>query len=594
MIKDLRHAFRLLGKSPLFTVAAVLTLALGIGANTAIFTVINGVLLRPLPYPNPAQLVTLRSNQSVPEIADLVEQSQSLEAIGGVGIQAADYAGGSEPIQVETGLVTGDFFRVLGARAALGRLLAPEDDRFNGARLLVISHALWQREFGGDPAIIGRNLNLSGQSYSVIGVTAPEFRPPAGEFEAYVPIRVFYPEAAKARGAHLMRAYGRLRAGVTMAAAQSELRLIDQRLAQANPEENRQRQTVLVSLREQLIGDIRPALLVLFGAVGLVLLIACANFANLLLARTAGRTQELTIRAALGAGRWPLVRQVLAESLVLAGAGGVAGLLLGSWGIDALIALKPEDLPRVENIHLDLPVLAFTFALALLTGVVFGILPAWQATRVDLNGVLTAGSRRVTATRSVLRDSLVVSELALALVLLVGAGLLGKAFSRLTSVAPGFDPHQVLTLRVELPVARYPEVPPQTQFRERVLEQMNQLPGVQAAMISELPLGGNAINHNFIIDGRPPMTAGEEPELYSRSIAGDYFRVLGIPLQRGRDFTTADRAGSLLVGAINESMVRRYFPSEDPIGARIRWARNEGVSWITIVGVVGNVRHFLI
>ena len=322
MLHDLRYAFRMLAKSPTFTLAAVLTLALGIGANTAIFTVVNGLLLRPLPYPQPEQLVTLRSQQSVPELADIVTQSQSFESLGGVAMQAADYAGCAEPVQLELGLVAGDFFRVLGARAALGRTLVADDDRFNAPRVIVLSHGLWQREFGGDRSIVGRDITVAGQSYTVIGVTAADFRSPRGTLDAFAPIHVFYPIAAKSRGAHLLRAYARLRPGVSLEQAQSELRVIDQRLAAENPDENKGRNTVLLSLHERMIGDVRPALLVLFGAVGLLLLVACANFANLLLARTAARAQELTIRAALGAGRGRIIRQVLVESVLLALLGG--------------------------------------------------------------------------------------------------------------------------------------------------------------------------------------------------------------------------------------------------------------------------------
>jgi putative ABC transport system permease protein len=582
----------MLAKSPTFTIAAVLTLALGIGANTAIFTVVNGLLLRPLPYPQPEQLVTLKSQQSVPELIDMQEQSQSFERLGGISLQAADYAGGGEPVQLEVGLVTGDFFGVLGARAALGRTIGRADDVFDGARVLVLSHALWQRQFGGDTSILGRNITIAGQSYTVIGVTSPDFRSPRGTPDAFAPIHVFYPLAAKSRGAHLLRVYARLRPSVTMEQAQSELRVLDERMALAYPDENKGRQTTLLSLHERMVGDIRPALYVLFGAVGLVLLIACANFANLLLARIATRSQELNIRAALGAGRGRLVRQVLVESMLLALLGGAAGLLLGSWGVDALLALRPDDLPRVDNIRLDAGVLGFTFALSLLTGAVFGLFPALQATRVQINGVLTTSGHRTTASRSRMRSALVVVELALALVLLVGAGLLGKAFWRLTNVEPGFNPTNVLSMRVELPEARYKEIPLQTRFREQVLDQMNDLPGVQAAMVSEIPLGGNSLNHNFVIEGRPPITEGDEPELYSRSVAGDYFKVMGIPLRRGRALTRDDRADAPLVGVINESMARQYFGDEDPLGRRIRWARDEGVSWITIVGVVGDIRHF--
>jgi putative ABC transport system permease protein len=591
-MSDLRSAFRSLGKNPAFTLIAVLTLALGIGANTAIFSVVNGVLLRPLPYPEPERLLTLRSNQSVPELEDLQTQSQSFESMGGVSFQAADYSGGAEPVQIEVGLVASDFFKVLGARASLGRILSAEDDRFGGERVLVLSHSLWQRQFGADPGIVGRTITLAGQRCTIVGVATPDFRAPRPTLEAFAPIRVFYPLAARSRGAHLLRVYGRLRPGVTMAEAQSELRVIDQRLAQANPDENKNRQSVLLSLHERMVGDIRPALLVLFGAVGLVLLIACANFANLLLARMASRTQELTVRAALGASRGRLIRQVLVESIVLSLLGGIAGLVVGGWGMDALLALKPEDLPRVENVHLDGSVLFFTMALAILTGIVFGLVPAWQATRVEISGALGAAGRSVTSARSRFRSALVIAELGLALLLLVGAGLLGKAFWQLTSVAPGFNPKNVVTMRVELPEARYKTVPPQTQFRQTVLDNLNALPGVEAAIISELPLGGNALNHNFIIEGRPAIPKGEEPELYSRSIMGAYLKVLGIPLLQGRALSRDDRADAPAVGVINESMARQYFREQNPIGARIRWARSEGVEWITIVGVAGNVRHF--
>ena len=592
MINDLKYALRVLAKSPTFTIAAVLTLALGIGANTAIFTVVNGLLLRPLPYPQPEQLVTLKSQQSVPELLDIQAQSKSFERLGGVSMQAADYAGGGEPVQLEVGLVTGDFFEVFGARTVLGRTIGPADDVFGGARVLVLSHGLWQRQFGGEANVLGRNITLAGQSYTIIGVTSPDFRAPRATLEAFAPVHVFNPLAAEARGAHMLRVYARMRPGVTIEQAQSELRIIDERMALANPDENKGRLSVLLSLHERMVGNIRPALLVLFGAVGLVLLIACANFANLLLARIAARSQELSIRAALGAGRARLVRQVLVESVLLALIGGGAGLLLGSWGVDALLALRPDDLPRVDNIKLDGQVLGFTFALSLITGVVFGLFPALQATRLDINGALSSSGQRTTGTRSRVRGALVVAELALALVLLTGAGLLGKAFWRLTSVAPGFNPEKVLTMRVELPEARYKEIPLQSQFRERVLENMNSLPGTHAAMVSEIPLGGSSLNHNFIIEGRAPMTIGEEPELYSRSVAGDYFKVIGIPLRQGRALTAADRAGAPLVGVINESMARQYFRDEEPLGRRIRWARDEDASWITIVGIVGDVRHF--
>jgi putative ABC transport system permease protein len=587
MANELRYALRTLVKTPAFAAVAILTLALGIGANTAIFTVVNGVLLRPLPYPAPEQLVTLKSQQSAPELADIAEQTRSFSAIGGIAKQAADYAGGGEPQQLQVGLVAGEFFRVFGVEAVLGRTIAAADKE----PVLVLSHALWQQQFGGTRDVLGRTIAVAGQSYTVIGVTPAEFRNPRGDFDAYVPLYVFNPLAAEARGAHMLRTYARLQPGITITAAEAELRLLDARMAEAYPDENKGRQTTVLSLQERMTGDVRPALLVLFGAVALLLLIACANFANLLLVRVESQRAELAIRSALGAGRGRLIRQVLIDSCLLAVLGGIAGLLLGSWGVDALLALRPDNLPRVENISVDVRVLTFTLALALLTGLLFGFVPAWQATRVQKLPFATA-SRTATAGRSPLQNGLVVAELSLALVLLIGAGLLGKAFWRLTSVAPGFEPANVVTARVELPEARYKTVELQTRFREAVLEQLNSSPNVRAAMVSELPLSGSSLNHNFVIEGRPPVAAGEEPELYSRSVAGDYFRVMGIPLLRGRNLERTDRADAPLVGVINETMARQYFGEQEPIGSRIRWARDETVNWIEIVGVVANVRHF--
>ncbi len=591
-MNDLRYAFRQLVRQPGFAFVAVLTLALGIGANTAIFTVVNGVLLQPLPYPQPERLVTFESNQSAPELEDVAAQNHSFASVGGVGTQAADYTGGAEPVQLELGLTTGDFFATFGAQVQLGRTFGAIEDRLGAPRVIVLTNGLWQRQFASNPAIIGKSATIGGQVYTVIGVTAPDFHPPRPTLEAFVPIHVFYPGAAEARGAHLLRAYARLKPGVSLEQAQSEMRILDQRMAQANPDENKNRSTTLVSLQERMVGNIRPALLVLSCAVGLVLLIACANFANLLLVRVAQRRPELTIRSALGASRGRLVAQVLTESLLLAVLGGGFGLLLGSWGVDTLLAFKPEELPRVEGIHLDGQVLAFTLGLSLLTGLIFGLGPAWQATRVRVNAALSDASRSVTLGRSLGRNALVVAELALALVLLIGAGLLGNTFYRLTIVAPGFSPQNILSVRVELPEARYRQVAQQTEFRERVLDNLNALPGARAAMISELPLGGDALDHNFLIEGRPPIAIGEEPSLYARSIAGDYFKVMGIPLLRGRALTRDDRAEAPLVGVINDAMVRRYFPGQNPLGQRIRWAREDVVRWITIVGVVGNVHHF--
>ena len=594
LLHDLRYGSRLLIRKPAFTAIAVITLALGIGANTAIFSVVNSVLLQPLPYPEPERLMTMRSNQSVPDLDDITAQSQSFEYLGGSVMQAQDYTGEGEPIQVQAALVNADLFKALGARPAIGRTISDEEDRFGGDRVAVLSYGFWLRHFGGDANILGQTLQLSGNSYTVIGVMPAGFVMPTEVPDLWASVRVVNPIAAQFRGVHFLRTYLRLKSGVSVSQALSEMEGIDQRLAQQYPDENKGRRTVLLSLQERVVGTSRSALLVLFGAVGLVLLIACANFANLLLTRAAGRRQEIVVRAALGAGRGRLVRQMLTESTLLSLLGGACGLLLAKWGIDLLIALKPANLPRLTSIGIDRWVLAFTVGVSVLTGVVFGLLPALSASKLDVNEALKEGGRASTGGigRQRVRSLLVVTEIALALVLLIGAGLLIKSLWRLSTIDPGFKPENVLTMRVELPESRYKEIPGQTQFRERALEALNSLPGVQAAMISELPMSGDRLNHNFVIDGRPPVSIGEEPSLETRTIAGDYFRTMGIPLLQGRDFGPQDRADTPMVGLVNESFVREFFPDENPIGARIAWARANPRKWMTIIGVVGDVKHY--
>jgi putative ABC transport system permease protein len=592
--QDVRYGARMLRTKPGFTLTAVITLALGIGANTAIFSVVNAVLLRPLPFPEPERLVTMRANQSLPDLADIQSQSQSLAELGGITFQALDFTGGAEPVQVQAGLVTREIFQLFGARTSHGRLLSAEEDRLGGPPAVVLGHGLWQQYFGGNPQVIGQTIPLSGVSYTVVGVMEPGFATPREKVELWASVRVVYPLVVPERGAHLMRAYARLRSGVTLEQAQAEMAAIDARLAEQHPADNKGRQTRLIPLHERVVGDTRPALLVLFGAVGLVLLIACVNFANLLLQRAAAREQELVIRAALGAGRGRLIRQLLTESVLLATLGGSLGLVFALWGIDLLVSLKPEDLPRLESIGIDGWVLAFTLGVSVLTGVVFGLVPAWGASRANVGAALKEGGRGATAgkARHRLRGALVVAELALALVLLIGAGLLLNSFWRLQSVAPGFQPESVLTMQIILPEARYRAIPAQTQYRLQVLAAINALPGLQAAMVSELPLSGSWLNHNFVIEGRPPLAPGDEPELMSRSVSGDYFRVMGIPLLQGRDLTPQDQAGTPLAGLINQSMAQRYFPNENPIGQRVRWSRLNQVQWIEIVGVVGDIKHF--
>jgi putative ABC transport system permease protein len=595
LFKDIRYGVRSLLKRPGFTAVAVITLALGIGLNSAIFSVINAVLLRPLPYDDPARLLTFRSNQSALDLADVQAQTHTFSKVGGEVLQALDYTAGSEPIQVQNGHVTGGYFETLGVKPALGRYITTDDDKAGGPFVVVLSHALWRRQFNGDPDIAGKTIPLSGNVYTIIGVMPEGFVSPGDNAESWTPVFVSNPVAAKFRGVHFLRSYGRLAPGVTVEQARGEMQLIDKNLGAQYPAENKNRNSVLIPLHDSIVGDSRLALLVLFAAVSLVLLIACANFANLLLARAAEREREFVIRAALGAGRWRLIRQLLTESLLISLAGGAVGVLLSIWATSLLVSLKPENLPRLQEIGVDMRVLGFTFALSCVTGIVFGLLPAWTAARGGVSEGLKESGRSSTAggARQRLRSTFVVVELAVALILLMGAGLLIKTFWNLRSVEPGFSTERLVTMRIELPEARYKEVDTQMRFRSQMLDGVKTLPGVQAALISELPLSGDSLNHDFLIDGRPHIDPGDEPSLESRSVMGDYFKTMKIPLLTGRDFDSRDFSENApLVGIANAEMVRQYFPNEDPIGKRIRWARNPKVEWITIVGVVGDVKHF--
>src|SRR5579859_4404978 len=594
LVQDVGYGLRMLRKNPGFTSVSVLTLALGIGANTAIFSVINGVLLSPLPYKNPQQLVVRRENDSPPNVRDIQRQARAFSEGGGINVQKMDYTGGTEPVQVRTGLVDAGFLETLGVQPMLGRIISPSEDMKGGPRLAVASYSFWQNFLGSDPHAVGKAIPLGGNTYTVIGVMPASFAPPAEHADVFVSMWAGDPGAAAERDVHFMHTYWRLQTGVALAQAQAEMAAIDRRLAEQYPAEEKERKTQLVPLHEWLVGDVRPALLVLFGAVGLVLLIACANFASLLMAREVARRQELVIRAALGAGRGRLIRKTLTESALLSVLGGVAGLLLAQWGTRMLLALRPEKLARLSGIHMDTRVLLFVLAVSVLTGVVFGMAPAWVAARGDVAEALNESGRSTTASAMGhrIRNILVTSELALALVLLVGAGLLIKGFSRLRSMNPGFNPANVMTMYLQLPATRYAEIPKQTQFRRELLARLNSLPGLQAAMVTDIPLGGNYVGHGFVIDGHPPVAVGGEPDVQTLSVMGDYFRVMQIPLRAGRDFTPLDREGQPLVAIVSEEVVREFFPHENPIGARIHWAREtEPPQWMTVIGVVADVKH---
>jgi len=594
LVQDLRYTTRTLLHSPVFTSCGVLTLALGIGANTAIFSVVNSVLLNPLPYPNPQELLAGRPNDSRPNLEDIQRLTNSFASSGGVNITPMDFTGNGEPVRIHAAYVDAGLLATLGVQPMLGRSISADEDVKGGPRNVVVSYPFWRDFLGSDPRVLGKSIRLSGNTYTIIGVMPSGFALPKEPADIFVSLWVAYPDAASERDVHFMHTYWRLKPSVTPAQAQAEVAQVDRRLAEQFPDSEKGRGTLLVPLHEWLVGNIRPALLVLFGAVGLVLLIACANFAMLLMARSVARQRELMIRASLGARNSRLIRQRLTESTLLALFGGAAGLVVAKIGTTFLVALKPAALLRFTAIHMDLRVFLVVFAISLLTGLLFGLLPAWSAARGDIAEALRENARATGsgASRSLLRNFLVTAELALALILLVGAGLLSKGFLHLRSVNPGFNPTNVMTIYLQLPATRYPEIPLETNFRRQLLARVNALPGVEAAMISDLPLAGNYVGHRVVIDGRPTPAVGTEPEVQTLSVMGDYFCIMQIPIRAGHDFRVTDREGEPLVAIVNESFVRQYLPDQNPVGSRIDWARrDEANKWMTIIGVVGDVKH---
>jgi predicted permease len=589
--QDFRYGLRRLHKSPGFTAVAVLTLALGIGANTAIFSVINTVLLNPLPYKDPQQIIGTRENDSLMNITDIQRQMHTFSQGGAINVSDMDYTSGPTPFRIRAAYVNSEFLSTLGISPMLGRIISPEEDVKGGPRVIVLSHSFWENFFGSDAHALGKTITLSGNDYTVIGVMPSDFVLPREHADIFVSLWVGDPKAAPNRSVHFMHTYWRLEPGITLAQAQAEMSAIDRRLAEQYPDTERNRHKTFLPLRELVAGDIRPALFVLFGAVGLVLLIACANFAGQLVARAAARRNELTIRAALGASRARLIFQAVTESVLLSLIGGLLGLLLANWGTTLLLSLKPAALERFTTIQVDTRVLFFVLGISLLTGIIFGVTPAWSTTRFDFAESIKEGGRGATAGRSarLLRRALVIGEFALALVLLVGAGLLIKGFSRLRAVNPGFNPQDIMTMHLVLPPTRYAVIPPQTQFRRELLARLNSLPGVHAAMITDLPLSSNYVDHRVVIDGRP-VEIGAEPQVQTLSVMGDYFGVMKIAIRAGRAFTEMDREGQPLVAVVNEEFVKELLPHSNPIGARIDWAGTNEHQWMTIVGVAADVK----
>ncbi|MFP5261703.1 MAG: ABC transporter permease [Blastocatellia bacterium] len=606
--QDLRYGIRTLAQRPGFAAAAALALALGIGANSAIFSVVNAVLLRSLPYEAPDQLVIVQSTRrqdprrsgsaSYPDFADFRSQNQVFDDMAAFRSRGYTLTGAGEPERIDGARVSASFFQLLGAEPHLGRAFLPEEDKPEAARVVIISHGLWQRRFGGDPDVIGRTLTLDGNSYTVVGVATAGFSFPIEMEKADIwsPLALDG-ELLEQRGAHFLRVIARLKPGVPLQAAQAEMSTIATRLEQQYPEDDTDRVVALYSLYDHLVGGIRPALLVLLAVVGFVLLIACSNVANLLLARAATRQREIAIRMALGASRGRIIRQLITESLILAFIGGGAGLLLALWGVESLVALSPANLPRMSGVGVDRWVLGFTLIVSVMTGIIFGLAPAIKASKPDLNDALKEGGRGSTEGFSGrrLRNLLVVSEMALALVVLISAGLLIRSFLRLQQVNAGFDPSNILTMQVELPSSKYKEGVQVSAFFEQVLERINALPGVESAgAVTTLPLSGSNMRTSFTVQNRPAPPPGQEPLAHLRAVTPGYFRTLRIPLLKGQEFGENYRKSSPGRIIINDTMARRFWPDEDPIGQRISIGmstdEDEPALW-EIVGIVGDVRH---
>ncbi|HVF91699.1 MAG TPA: ABC transporter permease, partial [Blastocatellia bacterium] len=599
--QDIRSSIRMLRKNPGFTVVAVLTLALGIGANTAIFSVINGVLLNPLPYKEPEKIMTVwqdNTTQAIQEdvspanFLDYKELNQVFEGMAAAEPYGHDLLGAGDPEAISSWLVSEEFFRLLGVNALHGRTFLPEEFHEGSDHVVVLGYRLWQRRFGSDPNMIGQKIILDGEPHVVAGVMPPEFQMPPGK-EMWAP-RVSGEIDRRRRGATYLKVIARLKPGVTVEQARSEMKLIASGLADQYPQTNAEMSASVVPLSEQMVGHLRPALLVLFGAVGFVLLIACANVANLLLVRGAEREQEFAIRAALGAGRARLMRQLGTEGLVLALAGGAGGVLLAGWAVSVMSALNPGNFPRFEQVALDGRVLGFAVGVSMLTSLIFGLFPALQFSTPDLNRSLKESGRTGTAglARHRLRSLLVVSEIAFALVLLAGAGLLIRSFVGLLRVDPGFRTDKVLSLEVH--VWGKQRTPQQRKaFFEQSLEKISALPGVQAAgAVSALPFHENSIDVNisFTVEGRAAPVPGQEPSARMTISTLDYFKALGIPLLQGRSFNSFDNEGSTPVVLVNDKMARAYWPNEDPVGKKIT-VRYGQPTVREIIGVVGDVRH---
>ncbi len=607
LLQDIRFGIRMLAKNLGFTTIAVLTLALGIGANAAIFSVVNAVLLRPLPYPKPQQIVELHESQlgknwegsvAGPNFLDWRAQNQSFSALAANFTNGFNLTGAGDAQRVSAGIVTEDYFKIFIITARMGRLFVPDEFKAGGSRVVVLSDGTWRRVFGSDPGIIGKPVTLSGQSYAVVGVLPANFEPPNRE-ELWTPLQADNPLLGPERGSHWLQVFGRLKDGIHLSSARADIDTIADRLRQQYPPTNETRGAKVEPLQERRASGIRLALVVLQVAVGFVLLIACVNVANLLLARSEARRKEMAVRAALGAGPIRVLRQLLSENVLLGLAGAGLGLLFAELGITALLSIAPAGLVRqVGVVAIDRTVLGFTLGLSIWSSLIFGLAPAIQAMRVDLNHTLReAGERSGSAGRgSRFKNALVVLEVSLAMLLLAGGGLLIRSFGSLIRVSPGFEPRGVLTMQFYVPTLTSDRVPARLASTRAMLETMRKLAGVQSAStIIYLPFSGNNINGSVQIEGRPTPKDSEEQYMEWRIVSPQFITAMGMPVLQGRDLTVQDDAARVQVVVIDRAAAKRYFPGENPLGKHISiWSEqgSEKPVWLEIVGVVPEVHQF--
>ena len=611
MFQDLRYGARMLLRQRAFTIAAVIALALGIGANTAVFSVVNAVLLRPLPYQNSDRMAMIWGNfltfsmerlrAKAAEYVDYRDQTRIFEAVAAFSTADFNFTGAQQPARIAGASVTANLFPMIGAKAAQGRLISPEENQTGRDNVVVVSHQFWQKRMGAEANVIGRSVRLDDRNYTVIGVMPADFEFPHPSFNFAEPVEFWVPlafttgQVAQRQRPYYLNVIGLLKRDVTIDQARAEMSALGQRFEREHqsyrgPKNSDMGWRITVTpLQEQIVGNSRRALLVLFAAVGLVLLIACANAANLLLMRATVRQKEMAIRAAMGAHRLRLIRQLLTESLLIAAMGAAGGLTLAWLGVKALVALGPENLPRLQEIDVDGRVLFFTLALSVLTGLIFGLAPALQASRPRLQHTLKEGGAATTRGRHWLRNLLVIGEVAIAMTLLVGAGLMLNSFARLQRVDTVVDVDKTLTVEINLPPTKYAEPAQVTAFFQELVHRVESLPGVEQVSLSNvMPLGAYALNDPFAIEGRA-YTADNATWAAWQAVMPNYFRTLGIPFIAGRDFTEQGAGVASGETVINETMARRYFPNENPIGKRI--ALGKGPPWLTIVGVVKDIRQ---